>query len=135
MIPVATLTDLDDEHAKHSVALCKFRDFITRVKPSGECTEFLRVHIGQFNQLDLATNRAVRSGLFAMPFGGPQQIRIRIAGIGVEATGAQHVEDRGLPRQRVVNDLSWNLWIRDRFRDRGTVGSTRVARTPVRGRA
>lgn len=49
MIPVATLTNLDNEHSKDSMLARKFRNLVTRMKSAGECAEFSRVDVRQFN--------------------------------------------------------------------------------------
>lgn len=61
MIPVATLTNLDNEYSKDSMLARKLRNLVTRMKSAGECAEFSRVDVRQFNQFHLVTNRAIDS--------------------------------------------------------------------------
>ena len=97
MIPVTTLTDLYDEHAKHAMILCKCGDFATWVQASGERAEFLRVHIGELDEFDLATDGTVVAGFLAVPFRRAKEVRVGVTGIGVETTRTEHVEYGRLP--------------------------------------
>lgn len=124
MIPMATLTNLNDEDPQNSMILGEFPDLVARVEPSGERSEFLRIHICQLDQFHLAADRAVDARGLSMPLGGPEQVWIGITGVGIEPTGAQYVEDGRLARQRMVDDLSGKSRIGNRLVHRRPIGRT-----------
>jgi len=104
MVPATTLADLDHIHPEFAVFgshLYQFRGFLN---PSRVLSEFIPVHIGYVCDVGLTTDRTALLRGFAVVFGRPEQVRVRVAGIRHGGVAGAHGRERGAPSKGVIDD-------------------------------
>ena len=103
MVPSTTLADLDHIHPEFAVFGSHLHQFRGLLNSSCVLSEFISVHIGDVCDVYLTAYRAALLGRLAVVFGGAEQVRVRVAGIGHRGVTRAHGRKCGAPGERILH--------------------------------